>query len=135
MPSRAEIIENLNWTTERLSNRVWTIALGVLATALAYIIEGAAADGAPFLPPAQAVAPATLALLALLFDLVQYYAANRQSLRLLMDMERDGKDSAPYTRTFLFHVRTFSYHAKIVLTVAGVAWLIVASAIRTVALL
>lgn len=39
MPTKAEVIENLNWVTERLSNRIWPLSVGVLATALAFIVE------------------------------------------------------------------------------------------------
>ncbi|MEL6207231.1 MAG: hypothetical protein AAFR47_18220 [Pseudomonadota bacterium] len=135
MPSRDEVIETLNWTTERLSNRVWSVSLGVLATSFAYIVESSRSDGEPFLEPSEVAGPAAVALLSLLADLLQYYVAQRQELRLLRRMKAEGVETMPYPRDLHYRLRTIFYHVKIALTVIAVAWLVALSAIRVGALL
>ena len=131
MPSRDELIDTLNWTTERLSNRVWSVSLGVLATTFAYIVESSRSDGEPFLLPAQVAGPAALALLALLCDLLQYYVAQRQEIALLKQMKADGSDALPYPKDLRYRLRAIFYNAKIALAIFAVGWLVTVSAVRT----
>ncbi len=131
MPTKSKLMEDLDWLTERVSNRVWTISVGVLATCLTYIIESLKADGVPFLHPQQVTMPMALALLALVFDLMQYFAAIKQSGALLAKMEKDGSDSRMYNKkSFFYRLREFSFNAKFYLAGAAVLWLIAISGLR-----
>ncbi len=72
MPSKADLIEDLDWITNRISERVWVTSVGVLSFCLAFIIESIGAEKEGFLLPVQVIAPIVLALAALVFDLLQY---------------------------------------------------------------
>jgi len=131
MPSKADLIATLDWTTERMSNRVWALSAGVLATSLTYIIESTKKDGVPFLEPRYAGLPAVLALIAMGADLAQYYAASRQNIGLLDRMEREKADALGYDRSdMFFRLRFWAYNAKICACVAAALTLVVMSATR-----
>ncbi len=136
MPKKDKVIENLDWTTERLSNRVWSISVGVLATCLAYIVESTKTDADAFLEPEVIAVPACLAIISLLFDLLQYFAANRQSLSLLKEIETRGADEGLYDQDSLFaRIRSFAYWAKISTCVVSAIWLVAVSTQRAFALI
>ena len=135
MPKKAEVIENLNWVTERISDRVWTISVGVIAVSLTYIVESASGTATPFLTPRQVAIPAALALLALVCDLAQYMAANRQNLELLRRMEAEGLDEARFERDLLWRARMLAYRAKFWFCVVAVLWIVVLTSARAVELM
>ena len=135
MPIKADVIKSLDWVTERISNRVWTVSIGVLATALVYIIESTKIDGTPFLLPQQVAGPAVVALLALLSDLIQYIAANAQDSALLRTMETSGVNELGYDRTSRpYQIRKFAYCAKIALCFGCVVWIAGLSIVRVISL-
>ncbi|HKK34800.1 MAG TPA: hypothetical protein VJ994_00740, partial [Paracoccaceae bacterium] len=68
MPDKATVIANLDRHTGRLSDRVWSVSVGVIAVSMTYVVESAA-NREPFLTPAEVAPAAGLALLALLADL------------------------------------------------------------------
>lgn len=114
MPTKQKVVENLDWVTERISNRVWTISLAVLATCLGYLIESSKNEDA-FLASHSVVIPAAFALLALVFDLLQYFSANRQNLVLLRKLEKSGENEGLYSTSDLwFRLRNWSYLSKII---------------------
>ena len=136
MPTKQEVIENLNWTTARVSDRVWTISVGTLAASLSYIIESASADGAPFLEPRAVAFPAVLALLALCADLAQYVAADRQNVALLRRMEAERIEEALYDAgSAMRRLRGWAYNAKIGLCAAAALWITAVTASRALELM
>ena len=136
MPTKQEVIENLNWTTARVSDRVWTISVGTLAASLSYIIESTSADGAPFLEPREVAMPAVLALLALCADLAQYVAAHRQNVALLRKMEAARIEEALYDAgSAMRRLRSWAYNAKIALCTAAALWITSVTALRALDLM
>jgi hypothetical protein len=132
MPTKQEVIENLNWTTARVSDRVWTISVGVIGVSMSYIIE-ASSEGEPFLAPERVAIPAGLALIALCLDLVQYVAAHRQNMDLLRRMEAQGLTDARFdTGSAMRRLRTAAYRGKISLCAAAGLWLVLVSGVRVV---
>ncbi|WP_288938834.1 hypothetical protein [uncultured Roseovarius sp.] len=126
----------MNWVTERVSNRVWTISLGVLAASLAYIVESTKPEGAAFLLPRQVVGPATLALLALIFDLIQYAAAHRQNFELLQKIEKEDLSAASYqTDDPMMKLRTYAHRLKFWFCIAAALWLVFVSSQRAIELI
>ena len=135
MPTKTDVIKNLDWVTERVSNRVWSVSVGVLATALAYIIESTKQDGTPFLLPQQVVGPAVVALLALIFDLLQYIAANSQDRALLRRMEKQNVTQLPYdSKSFWYTIRNTAYWVKIIFCFISVLWIVFLSIKRIISL-
>ena len=61
MPKKAEVVERLNWVTERIA--AWTISVGAIAVSLASIVERASAAATPFLSRRQVAIPAGRAAL------------------------------------------------------------------------
>lgn len=135
MPTKTELIQNLDSLTQRISDKVWAVSVGVLATCLTFIVESTKADGVPFLDPAQVAIPAGIALLALAADLTQYAAANRQCLVLLRKMEAEGLQEARFEKGFLMWLRGAAYRAKFWLCVTSVAWIVWLTARRVLELL
>ena len=135
MPTIKEAIEDLNWQTERLSNRVWTICAGVIALSLTYIVESMKTDGVPFLLPRQVAIPAAIALAALFLDLLQYFAADQQTRSLLARMEKDDVQSLSYDKfDAMYRLRNLAYYGKIVLGLAAAIWMILLSVGRVISL-
>lgn len=135
MPTKQEVIENLNWTTARVSDRVWTISVGVIGVSMSYIIE-ASSEGEPFLPPERVALPAGIALLALCLDLVQYVAAHRQNMQLLRRMEIEGLTEGRFeTGSAMRRLRSAAYRGKIGLCAIAGLWLVAVSAARVVEVL
>lgn len=131
MPTKEDVIENLDSLTERISNRVWTISVGVLATSLAYIIEGAKKEGEPFLEPYLVAGPVAVAILALTADLLQYLAAIQQNVKMLKTMEKSGETSLSYDRTsFFYKVRHAAYWTKVFACGVSALWLVFVSVQR-----
>jgi hypothetical protein len=133
MPTKSEVIDNLKSITQRISDRVWTISVGVVAASLTYIVQSSRGDE-PFLEPHQVALPAALALLALACDLTQYMAANRQNYLLLRRMEAAGLEEAKYDiRDPMRRLRTYAYQAKCWLCIIAVGWIVVLTAVRSFA--
>jgi len=127
MPDKATVIANLDRHTGRLSDRVWSVSVGVIAVSMTYVVESAA-NREPFLTPAEVAPAAGLALLALLADLLQYLAAIRRNLGLLRTMEREGRAE------MTFDTRAAAYWSKLALCVAATAWIVAVSAVRVLEL-
>ncbi|MEL6999248.1 MAG: hypothetical protein ACFB03_12225 [Paracoccaceae bacterium] len=135
MPNKNEVIENLNWVTERISDRVWTVSVGVIAVSLSYIVESASGKSAPFLQPQQVAIPAVLALLALLSDLVQYVLANRQNIALLRRMEAEGVDEMRFPKDWMRAGRSAAFSAKFGFCLIAVLWITVVTGVRAIELM
>ena len=133
MPDKATLINDLDWISERISNRLWTISVGVLAFCFAFVVEAAAAQGVPFLAPIKVVPPIILTLVAMICDLAQYVAGYNLNVRLLERMEHERKDNLGFDHADpAFRVRLFAYWAKLGLCGLGAVWLITVAALRTI---
>lgn len=129
---RAHLIEDLNWISDRVSGRVWTICVGVLAFCVTFVIQSIEAEEKVFLEPESVIGPMVLALLALLFDLIQYIAAYRLTYGLLGEIEDEGIQEKRFdTSSLNYKLRTLSYWSKITLCAAAALWLVVTASIRT----
>lgn len=129
MPTREEMIKELNWLTEHLSGRVWSVAVGVLATSLAFIVEAGKADGAPFLQPGQLIFPILLAILALTCDMLQYIASYLQYSEHKAKMQAQKAEFLAFDEGAVFAVwRTRAFRLKIVFAIGSVLWFIAISA-------
>jgi hypothetical protein len=136
VPTKDDLIKDLDWVTQRVSDRVWSISAGTIAIALGYFVEGAKKDGEPFLRPELVAGPAALALLSLICDLAQYVAANRLQRKLLARMEEAEENQMDYDPSDLMYVlRGLFYNLKMFLCFAGAIWLVVISGWRVITLL
>ena len=83
MPPKENLIKDLDWISGHISGRIWTISIGVMAFTLTFIVESTGNPVNPFLRPAQVIGSSVCALVAVLFDLLQYLAGYRLSVDLL----------------------------------------------------
>lgn len=124
MPNRSQIIENLDWITERISNRVWIISVGILGTSFGFLVE-ASQNSAPFLPVSNIVWPIAIALISMVLDLIQYLAANFQNLELLKKLDAQDEEFAAFHKSSIWYVlRRICFRGKILTAVTAAALLI-----------
>ena len=113
MASREKLIEDHNWLTERVSNRVWAVSTATIASCLAFLIEGGNAASEPFLSPKQLAIPLVASLLAVLSDLLQYWIAVRQTAKLLNAIEQADEENGQFdTNAWDYRVRSWSFKLK-----------------------
>lgn len=131
MPSKDDLIEELNWISDRVSERVWTISIGVLVFCLTFVVESIGAQDA-FLEPRQVVAPIVLALSAVVFDLLQYLTAYKLSRDHYARMKAEQKSSMPFDYgSWVFKARVVCFRFKILFCMLAAIWLIVVVSKRT----
>lgn len=124
MPTRDALRSELDWLSERISNRVWVASTGVLATCIAFLFEGSNGDDSAFLTPFELAFPLALSIVAILLDFLQYLAGWRQTSLLFDELEVKGSDEGKFSRKSKLYVLRYSFFfAKIVACVAAVTWL------------
>ena len=124
MPSRDALKSDLDWLSERISNRVWVASTGVLATCVAFLFEGASSDNSAFLTPSELALPLAFSILAVLFDFLQYLVGWWQTSRLHDQMEAIGSDDGKFSRrSALYLSRHLFFLAKIGTCIVAVVWL------------
>jgi hypothetical protein len=130
MPTRKAIIDELDFLSGLISERVRSAAAVILAFCWAFIVEGAGGDGG-FLAAGAVMPPLLLAVASLVADFVQYLAGLRLNLRTLRRMEREGLDETGYDpRDSLYRLRQLMFHLKMVFLAASLAWLLVVIVLR-----
>lgn len=135
VPSKTDVQKELTSLSGRVSERLWTISVGVLAFCITFILEAAGKEHSPFVEPRQVIGPIILALLALVFDLVQYLAGYIQNKSLFDDMEKDGSEYKPYPRDAIVRrVRIATFWLKLASSIASTGWLIFVLGHRTLLL-
>jgi hypothetical protein len=119
MAEKRELIEDLNWTTEKISSQVWTVNLGTLATAWSLLIADKLPATVRFTPK-DAIWVIVPSLLSLLCEMGQYLAAYRMQHQILNRMESTGEKEFQYSKeSFLYKIRFRLFGSKIGLAVIG----------------
>ncbi len=113
MPDKKELIEELNWVSERVSNRVWTVSAGILATAITFTFEGAASAGEPFLSPKELAVPMAFALLAMAADFIQYLSGYWLAYKSWTEFELSDDGEVKFrTNDWRFRLKGWMFKAK-----------------------
>ena len=113
-------MQDLNWITDRLSNQVRTVALGVLAFSWGLLLGDSAMVGCS---RDQLLLVGMLAVGVMFCDFLQYACGYHNSLRLYRSMEQSGADSGQYPEDFFYWGRKVCFSAKQWLALASVLWL------------
>jgi len=116
VPTKKELVDELNFLTDVLSDRTRWLAGWVLGLSWLVIIQGTHAPS--FLERHDIIGPIALALLALSIDFSQY------CFGILYD-----------TEALLYRLRRFAFYAKTAATLVAVSWLTIILAIRFVHML
>lgn len=122
MASINEIVEELNFLSETLSERTRVLSVGIIAIWWTTLIGG---RGPPGLGENALLGPAICAAVSALLDVLQYAAGYLQSYLALYRLEKLGLSEVQYDRhSLLFRLREFLFLAKQVAALAAIAWLI-----------
>lgn len=122
--SREKLEEELDWLSNRISDRIWTVNVGILAFSLGFVLKAASDDNQGFIYPNDVLAPITLSLLSLCADIIQYICGLAQNVYVdkkmgdKVEIEYDVKE-LPY-RSFRF----VAFYSKTALCFVGVIWLV-----------
>lgn len=136
MAEKSQIIANLDWYTERVSNRVWSISAGVVVICLAYTVEGSGESAKAFLTPSQVAPPAILAIISLTCDMMQYVFGVRSHISLLNNMENNGAIEASYDKeNVLYRAQVLSFNLKVSFCILAATWMILVIVFRVFGLL
>ena len=119
----------------RISERLWTISVGVLVFCVTFILDAAGKQHSPFLETRHVIGPIILALSALVLDLVQYVAGYILNKLLLNEMEAEGSKFKLYPSSAISRrVRIAAFWLKLLFSIAATGWLIVVIGRRTLLL-
>lgn len=117
-PQKVRVLDDLNFATDRLSTEVRQISLGLLALVWALLVGEAKLSIAVEVKFLLVVA--ALSILAMAIDFVQYIAGYFASRRAWDDIRSGGQGR--YDRQWWSHrIRTWSFGAKIIVSLGGTA--------------
>ena len=135
MPNKQKVIENLERSTQRISDRVWTVAVGVLVFSLTFILEHVVKMPTEprFIAIAWLIAAMILAIACLIFDLLQYIAGYYMNLRLLDKLDKSGELQGKFdNNSFAYRSRHAAFLLKIATCCAAAVMLTVVLGVRIV---
>lgn len=124
MASKKEILERLDFVTDRISNQVRTLALGLLAASWGLFLGESIAAKSLFTALHRAlILVGAGCILTLFLDFMQYVAAHADAKAVLRKMEKYGEEETKYDSTRL------TYRAQFVLFIAKQVLITVATVI------
>jgi hypothetical protein len=124
MPTKADLLSELNWVTNKISSQVWTLNVGTLGTTWSLLITGGLPGDLRF-TTRNAIWIFVPCLLSLLAEMAQYLCAYRLGRQLLFDMEQNARAEFQYpTSSILYKSREFFFQSKVILTIAAAVILI-----------
>jgi hypothetical protein len=97
MPSKKDLGDELDWLTDKISSRVWTLNLGTLATTWSLLI--ATGSGEKLIRSSNAIPIMLLCILAMLCDLGQYLAGYRYAKSILDRLEDNEQEEFEYNKS------------------------------------
>ncbi|MBI3934800.1 MAG: hypothetical protein HY316_08905 [Acidobacteria bacterium] len=126
MANSNEIMKELDWLTDRISNQTRSLALGILALTWGLLIGGTQASLAVSGPyHGHLLFIGLLAILAMTFDFLQYVCGFRNATSLYRQMKSRGEQEGQYPRGFFYKSRERLFLAKQLVLGLAVIWLTV----------
>ncbi len=126
MPTKAQVIEDLNWITDRLSTQVRTVALGVLALAWGLLLgdkDPTKSSDLLHLKWHLMIIGGTC-VLVLVLDYLQYVAGYAETHGLLNKLEFEHKESGQYDKKKLaYRLRSALFVLKQLALAAAIVWM------------
>ncbi len=132
MGTKKELIDDLNFLTELLSNRIRTISIGILAFCWLFIFNNISGQNTPHLIENQILlVPVFLAISALVADFAQYWFGfvNTRSILRMAEKEK-GLDISYDYNSLSYRLRTIMFYAKQVFVLAASVWLLAVLGIK-----
>jgi hypothetical protein len=125
MPTKKDLIEELNFLTDLISNRVRTISFGILAFCWLFILQNISGQKS-IISNKQLMIPVFLAILSLVADFTQYWFGYYTTRSLLRQSENENNDDINYDyRSLGYLMRTVMFYAKQLLMALATIWLLV----------
>jgi len=114
MATKKDVIDRLDFVTDRLSTQVRTLGLGVLAVTWGIFVgDSPTARGISSSLRILLMLTAACSIFALLLDFLQYVAGHRDAKRVLDAMERERNEEAKYdTSHFTYRIQPLLFSAK-----------------------
>jgi hypothetical protein len=123
MPDKKELIDELNWITEKISSQVWTLNLGILGTTWTLLI--ATTNTKLQFQQAEAFPILFLCIASLTCEMLQYLSGYANDRRLLRDVEARNAQTFDYDpAALLYRLRMFFFYVKILTTVVAAVFLL-----------
>src|SRR6266853_549781 len=121
MASKKDVLDDLDFSSDRISTQVRTIGLSVIAVAWLFLVGGKDTPVLRVLPSHTLLLVAGgLSLLALLFDYFQYVAGYVNNKQVLASGERENSDDFKYDyASFMWKFRTKCFWLKQLFVVSG----------------
>jgi len=131
MPNKNYLIDQLDFLSGALSDRIRSIAFGVLALCWGLLASTTTVRTGFDLGLSDLLMPMLLSLLALVADFGQYLAGYVLNSRLLQELETRNLTEINYVKSHpLYRLRLVSFYAKLTSGTAGAIWLIVIFTIK-----
>jgi hypothetical protein len=123
MASKADLIKDLDFLSDQLSDRSRKIAFAVLAIWWALLVGDKVPPG---MTPQAMLWPVAFATLSVFADFSQYGIAYMYSTRLLRNLEISGRDTFHYdTGALLYKARRMFFYCKHCFSFVAIIWFIV----------
>ena len=132
MPTKKEIIEDLNFLTELISTRVRTISAGILVFCWVLIFESIFKKGSTTIISVNLLlVPVSLAILTLVADFAQYWLGYLVTNRAFKEMEEKDKENINFDCTALaYRLRFFMFYIKQALMLGSTLSLLIIIGLR-----
>jgi len=126
MQSKESLTTQLDWITDKISSRVWTLNVGTLGTTWSLLIAAMNIPESLRFTTTNSLPMFVLCGLAMMCDLVQYLAGFAYNRWILHTLKRSGATEFEYdSSAFLYRLREGCFYAKIALSLIAAIWLLV----------
>jgi hypothetical protein len=125
MATKKELLDELDWLTDKISTQIWTLNLGTLATTWSLLIAGGSVEKLR-IGPSNAIPIMVLCIIGMLCELGQYLAGYFNAKSILDRLESSGHTEFEYDKSApLYIARKWLFCGKVVLSLVAAIWLVV----------
>jgi len=125
MPHKDDLLEELDWISDKISSQIWTLNLGILGTTWSLLVTSTSISEAFRFRTSDALPLISLCILALVAQMLQYLSGYITARQNLQRLELQRSDEFKYDKTgFFYRLREWCFQGKSVLTLLAAAWLI-----------
>jgi hypothetical protein len=124
VPNKKDLMDELDFLTDLISNRVRTISFGIVAFCWLFILQNIT-DNNAIMSNKRLLIPVILSILALFADFAQYWFGFYTTRTLLREIESDLIGEVFYDyRSLGFRLRNAMFYSKQILMVSATIWLL-----------
>lgn len=125
MATKKDLIDELHYLTDLLSQRSRTLASGVLAFCWLFVLQNTTKDKLYIFENYMLLVPIVFAILSLLLDAAQYWFGFLQTKKRLQQLESSNSDEIGFDQnSWYFKLRMKSFYIKQIFVLIAVIWLL-----------